>query len=200
MRVVVVTCALLAVTSTASAKDHSQRLQETYPDAAEVISHRVNQKRAKMKLTAAEGERAAKVLLELLESSKPLRQLVAVMPHSSVELARAVDERDLPRAEADAIADYLFKLVTAIDFARLEQFDRNHSHVTGRQWREIDYSGERMTWRGQKKYWSARGVHDFKTVAHIDAYMRAAARMRHWKRVYRPRKKISSFVYQPSKR
>jgi hypothetical protein len=164
--------------------------------AAAVIARRVAQRSPKMKLDPAQGARAARAALRHFARSPQLRALESVMPRSAVELIRAIDERDLPAREADAIADYLEQLVEALDFARLDNFDRNHSHVTGRRWREIDYSGENMTWRRQKAYWAPRGVGDFRTVAHIDAYMRRAARMRHFTRVYRPRGSMSRFRYR----
>jgi hypothetical protein len=78
-----------------------------------------------------------------------------------------------------------------LDFARLHVFDENHSHVTGREWPEIDYSGEGMTWQGQRAYWHPRGVESFKRAAFIHAYFVGAEPMPHWKRVYRPRGKMA---------
>jgi hypothetical protein len=120
------------------------------------------------------------------------------MPRSTVELIRAIAERGLPASQADAIADYLAQLVSAVDFARLDNFDRNHSHVTGRRWQEIDYSGEAMTWQGQRRYWAPRGVLDFRSVEHIHAYMKQAAAMKHFARVYHPRHRFDRFRYRPT--
>jgi hypothetical protein len=47
-----------------------------------------------------------------------LRALHAVMPRSTVELARAVRERGLPIEEADAIARYLVRVVEVLKRAR----------------------------------------------------------------------------------
>lgn len=191
--------AMVVLSSSASAGGEIERLREAgYPRAAAVIRERVAQRSAKMKLTAGEGERAARALREQLARSPALRRLAPRMPHTAVELARAVAERDLPAADAGAIADYLGQLIAALDFGNLARFDRNHSHVTGRRWREIDYSGEGMTWQGQKRYWSARGVGDFRSVAHIDKYFRQAARMAYFDRIYRPRRSIRSFNYRPA--
>jgi hypothetical protein len=108
------------------------------------------------------------------------------MPRSAVELARAVRERGVSAAAAEAIATYLVRFTGALRFRRLAVFDDNHSHVIGRDWHQIDYSGEGMTWQGQRDYWAPRGVADFKDVDHIRAYFAAASRMEHWERVYRP--------------
>ena len=190
--------AALGCASPASAGDAIEHLRsDGYPEAAAVIERRIAQRSPKMKLTAVEGQRAARALQEQLARSAALRRLAALMPKSSIELARAVAERGLPASEADAIADYLGQLVAALDFANLGQFDENHSHVTGRRWHEIDYSGEPMTWRGQKRYWSARGVGDFRSVKNIEAYMRQASKMRYFRRIYRPRGSMRAFRFRP---
>ncbi|HEU5056607.1 MAG TPA: hypothetical protein VFU21_08770 [Kofleriaceae bacterium] len=157
--------------------------------AADVIARRVAQRRPKMRLTAEEGRAAAAALLALADR-EPWRALHAVMPRSTVELARAVAERGLPAADAEEIARYLVRVVAACRFERLATFDDNHSHVTGRDWHEIDYSGEGMTWQGQKAYWQPRGVESFRKAEFIRAYFTAAERMEHWKRVYRPRGRL----------
>ena len=153
--------------------------------AADAIARRGAQTKPKFKLTRAEGLACARYLLEV--DSAAIRALHEVMPRSTVELVRATHERGVPAAEADRIAAFLVGYVAEKNFSRLDNFDRNHAHVTGRSFPEIDYSGEGMTWRKQKAYWSGRGVPDFKTAAHIRAYMRQAESMPHFERVYRPR-------------
>lgn len=157
--------------------------------AAEAIARRVAQPKPKMKLSPAEALTAA---LALLEHREQLRALHDVMPRSTVELARAVRERGVPIAEVERIASYLVEVVRALDFERLATFDENHSHVTGRDWPEIDYTGEGMTWQSQKADWQPRGVADFRTVASIHAYFVGAEKLPHWKKVYRPRGMMSA--------
>jgi hypothetical protein len=157
--------------------------------AAETIARRVAQPRPKMKLSRSEALTAA---LALLEHGPRFRVLHDVMPRSTVELARAVRDRDLPIDEAERIAIYLVEVVRALDFARLATFDENHSHVTGRDWPQIDYTGEGMTWQSQKADWQPRGVTDFRTVTSIHAYFVGAEKLPHWRKVYRPRGKMSS--------
>ena len=115
----------------------------------------------------------------------------AVMPRSTVELARAVGERGVALADADDIAAYLVRVTQALRFERLDRFDENHSHVTGRDWPDIDYTGEGMTWQSQKADWSPKGVVDFKKRAHIHAYFTGAEKLPHWDKVYRPRGKLA---------
>ena len=154
-------------------------------DAAAVIERRVAQGKPKMKLSAAQALAAATALVELDRES--LRALHAVMPRSTVELARAVRERGVSIDELDAIAAYLVRVVDVLAFERLGVFDENHSHVTGRDWPDIDYTGEGMTWQGQRDHWSPKGVSSFKRARFIHAYFAGAEKLPHWQRVYRPR-------------
>lgn len=159
-----------------------------YADAADVIERRVAQQEPKMKLTAEQGVAAATALVDLDRDA--FRELHAVMPRSTVELARAVRERGVSADEADAIARYLVRVVKALSFERLATFDENHSHVTGRDWPDIDYTGERMTWQSQRADWAPKGVISFKRASFIHAYFVGAERLPHWQRVYRPRGKM----------
>lgn len=154
--------------------------------AVEIIDQRITQHAPKMRLSAEQGLAAARAVLALADRES-IRALHAVMPRSTVELARAVAERGVPADEAETIARYLVGVVEVVAFERLPVFDENHSHVTGREWHEIDYSGERMTWQQQKADWTKQGVESFKTARSIHAYFVGAERLPHWKRVYRPR-------------
>ena len=158
---------------------------------AEVIERRVAQAAPKMKLTVGQGRAAAIATLAVLDRTG-VRELARVMPRSTVELARAVAERGVSLDELDRITAYLVRVVLALDFARLATFDENHSHVTGRDWHEIDYSGEAMTWQGQRASWLPKGVDSFKRAAFIHAYFVGAERLPHWRRVYKPRGRMSA--------
>jgi hypothetical protein len=155
--------------------------------ALAIIDERAAQSEPKMKLTPAAAAAAVRYLGTHLERSSALRRLHGPMPHSTVELVRAIEERAVTEDEADRIARYLVHLVETLDFAKLRRFDINHSHVTGREWHEIDYTGEGMTWQGQQKYWSKKGVPSFKRAAYIHAYMTHAYRLPHFARAYAPR-------------
>jgi hypothetical protein len=156
-----------------------------YVRAAAVIEERIAQAKPKMKLTREQGLAAATALVELDRDA--FRELHAVMPRSTIELARAVRERGVPVDEAEAIARYLVRVTQALSFERLATFDDNHSHVTGRDWPDIDYTGEGMTWQSQRADWEPKGVTNFKRASFIHAYFVGAERLPHWKRVYRPR-------------
>jgi hypothetical protein len=159
-----------------------------YGEAARIIDARIAQTKPKMKLSDEDGVSVASAIVDLdREMRDALLALHAVMPRSTVELARAVRERGVSVDEAEAIARYLVRVVETLDFDRLATFDENHSHVTGRDWPDIDYTGEGMTWQGQKADWEPKGVTSFKRATFIHAYFVGAERLPHWKRVYRPR-------------
>lgn len=173
--------------------DASSPVTAFVADAAlAIIEERVGQSQPKMKLSPTAGAAAVRHLRTHLDRSADLRHLHGSMPHSTVELVRAIEERDVPAEEADRIARYLAHLVEALDFAKLRRFDINHSHVTGREWHEIDYTGESMTWQGQKRYWSKKGVASFKRADYIHAYMMHAYRLPHFARAYAPRGRIEA--------
>jgi hypothetical protein len=161
-----------------------------FGDAADTIARRAAQRAPKMRLDAGAARRTATAVLAVADRDAFVA-LHRVLPRSTVELARAIAERDLDLAEAEAIATYLVRVVAALRFERLSTFDENHSHVTGRDWHQIDYSGEAMTWQGQRDHWVPRGVGSFKRAADIHAYFVGAERLPHWRRVYRPRGRMS---------
>jgi hypothetical protein len=161
-----------------------------FAGAADAVARRTAQRRPKMRLGLEEGVAAARALLGIAQIDA-VRGLQALMPRSTVELARAVDERHLPIGEATAIAGYLGRVVAALEFEGLDRFDESHSHVIGRHWHEIDYRGEGMTWRRQRAHWAPRGVADFRSVPSIHAYFVGAEPLRHWQRVYRPRRRFA---------
>ncbi len=167
--------------------------QDRLAAAADVIAARVGQRSPKMKLTTDEGVAVAGYLLTRISEMSRVRRLHAIMPHTTVELVRAVAERDVAPDEADRIASYLTRLVDHLAFSRLERFDINHSHVVGREWHEIDYSGEKMTWPAQAKYWSKQGVINFKKAEYIHRYFAHARKLPHFTRVYRPSREWGGF-------
>lgn len=162
-----------------------------FGEAADVIARRWAQRAPKMRLDGAAAEAAARAVLGLADR-EAFVALHRVMPRSTVELARSTVERGVAVADAEAIAGYLVRVVAALDFERRATFDDNHAHVTGRDWHQIDYAGEGMTWQGQRDYWVPRGVAGFKRAADIHAYFVGAERLSHWRRVYRPRGRMSA--------
>jgi len=171
----------------ALARLRSQRLGA----AADVLAARVAQRGAKMKLAPSQARDAALALARRLPSSPSLRALHDVMPQSLVELVRAVEERSLPVGDAEAIAAYLVRLTSTLRLGNLAHFDANHSHVIGRHWHEIDYTGEGTTWQARRKHWARFGVADFRTATHVHRYFVAESKLGYFKRIYRPRGRMA---------
>lgn len=165
---------------------------------AEILRGRVEQRSAKMKLGRESARDAALQVVEAIDRSVPIRALARVLPHSTIELARANHERGVAAADADGIATYLLAFIQVLRFDNLRRLDINHSHVVGREWQQIDYSGEGMTWQGQKAYWAPRGVMDFKKAEHIHAYFRHASKLPHFDRVYRPGGSMDDLIWPPT--
>ncbi|MEM9490224.1 MAG: hypothetical protein AAGC55_13845 [Myxococcota bacterium] len=174
--------------------------REDLAGVAVVIRGRVAQRAAKMKLSAEQGRDAAGYVLAARIAVARLGEMAEIMPHSTVELARAVAERGVSDAAAAEIVAFHLAFTRAMRFGKLRNFDVNHSHVVGRDWRDIDYSGEGMTWQGQKAYWEPKGVADFKSAAHIYAYFRQAYHLPHFSRVYRPAGALEDFAWPPTDR
>ncbi|HLU67513.1 MAG TPA: hypothetical protein VKZ63_14625 [Kofleriaceae bacterium] len=159
--------------------------------AAAVLQRRVRQRSPKMKLAPAEAAAIARALLRRLPEMPEARALERLMPRSTVELVRAVEERGLPGAEAERMARYLRGMVRALRPGNLAQLDANHSHVIGRRWHEIDYTGEGTTWQERRAEWSRHGVGDFRSAVHLHRYFTAEESLPYFRRIYRPRGRMS---------
>ena len=160
--------------------------------AARVLAARVAQRSPKMRLTPDQARAAAAALLRHLPSMPAARALHDLMPQTLVELVRAVAERGVPRADAEALAAYLLRFARTLRFANLAQLDTNHSHVVGRHWHEIDYTGEGTTWQARRDHWARLGVKDFRTAAHVHRYFAAESSLAYFKRIYRPRGRMAA--------
>lgn len=80
--------------------------------AASVIDGRVKQESPKYDLSEDQAKAVAEYLLDDMPRMPHSRKLVDVLPRTTVELIRAVHERDVDGGEAEKIADYLVRLTT----------------------------------------------------------------------------------------
>jgi hypothetical protein len=151
-----------------------------------VVDERVRQERRKMKLTPEEGAKAAGYLADELPAMPRTHELSAVMPKTAVELVRSVRERNVTRAEAESMADYLATLRAALKLGNPEPFDENCSHVVGREWHEIDYRGEGMTWENQKRVYARHGVTSFRDRDNLERFFRIESTAPYFRKLYRP--------------
>ncbi|HEY3355687.1 MAG TPA: hypothetical protein VGQ83_20715 [Polyangia bacterium] len=170
----------------------AQLRRQRLSPAAEILAARVAQRGPKMRLSREQAREAALALAQRLPSMVAARNLLGVMPRATVELIRAVQERGVPRDEAEAMATYLLRLAGALRLGNQARFDENHSHVIGRHWREIDYTGEGTTWQARQAHWSRLGVQDFRRAVCLHRYFVAEEKLAYFRRIYRPQGKMSA--------
>lgn len=156
-----------------------------WPTLADILAVRVSQTRRKMKLTEEEAARAAVALVDELPAMPHARQLLEPMPKATIELVRSVRERGVARAEAEQMAEYLLQARTALDMDNPSPFDENCSHVVGREWQDIDYRDEGMTWQKQQAIYAPKGVPDFKNTANLRQFFRIESKAPYFQKLYR---------------
>jgi len=168
-----------------------------YAKAAKVLTSRVDQLEKKHKLTKEQATEAAVAMVKLLPKMANTTQLLERLPRCTVELVRAVDERGVPMAEAERIAEFHLTYTKAAGLSRLDLFDEAHSHIIGRDFSQIDYTGEGTTWQQRQASWAKVGVENFKTASSICRYFRAESKMGYHKRLFNPKR---SFPHEVEER
>jgi hypothetical protein len=158
-----------------------------YGPAADVLESRVSQERQKMKLTPEEARQIANYLLEGLPNMPECAALLQRMPRATVEIVRAVRERGVESGEAERMAQYLSHFLDIMDLGNPGRFDESVSHVIGRTYEQIDWSGENTSAEDQRRSWERYGVPDFRTAEHYHNYLRHAVTMRWFTRAFQPR-------------
>ena len=139
-----------------------------------------------MKLTPEQGSFAESYIRMELPRSPALLALAASMPKTTIELARAVHERGVSRQDADGIAAYLLRMLGSMRISRLDKFDECCSHVLGRRWGQIDYSGEGIDWRKQERFYSSKGAPDLLTEEHVRSYFAVESKMPYFRKIFSP--------------
>jgi len=115
-----------------------------------------------------------------------LAELQNFLPKTTLELLIAINERNLDKKEADLMAKYLQGLLKSVNFQNVTAFDNNTSHIIGRQWHEIDYSGEGMTWQGQKAKYAPYDISDFKSVDCLKKFFIVESKLPYFNKIYKP--------------
>ncbi len=151
-----------------------------------VLQSRVKQHHQKMKLQVEDAEQF-KVFLRGLHDPLPhLNQLQHVLPKTTVELLMAVNKRGLELKEAEKMAEYLKGVVDEFRFSNPSAFDENTSHIIGREWSEIDYSGEGMTWQKQKAKYQPFGIEHFKSLENLERFIPVESKLPYFNKIYKP--------------
>lgn len=138
-----------------------------------------------MKLTEEEAARAALALIDELPAMPHARQLLELMPKATIELVRSVRERGVPRDEAERMAEFLLQARAALAMDNPTPFDENCSHVVGREWQDIDYRDEGMTWQKQQAIYVPKGVASFKDAANLRQFLRIESKAPYFQKLYR---------------
>ena len=155
-----------------------------------ILISRVIQTKPKMKLSLTQAQSLGLFLNNLTTPTPELIHLQKVLPKTTVELLMAVYSRGLPLAEAEKMAAYLQTILDKFQFENVKQFDENTSHIIGREWQDIDYTGEGMTWQKQKQHYLSYGIVNFKSAKNLNKFFAVESKLPYFRKIYRPRIKI----------
>lgn len=140
-----------------------------------------------MKLQESNAKSLEKFLSSTNYNFIYLSELQNFLPKNTLELLIAINERSLDKKEADIMAKYLQELIESYNFQNVAAFDENTSHIIGRDWHDIDYSGEGMTWQGQKAKYAPYGITDFKSVNCLKKFFAVESKLPYFTKIYKPR-------------
>lgn len=163
------------------------------PALSDIIAKRVAQESPKMKLTASEAQLIESYLKADLPSMQPVSLLASRMPKTAIELVRAVHERGVTRNDAEGIASYINRMLDSMGMARLGTFDECCSHVLGRRWDQIDYSGESLDSQAQERRYRALGVPDLLTAENVRKYFAVESKLPYFRKIFKPRGPLPEF-------
>jgi hypothetical protein len=171
----------------------SPQLTSDYSELSAIISGRVAQESSKMKLTPEEGRLAESYLRSDLPRMPSASALAGRMPKTAIELVRAVHERGVSRDDAEAIAAYLARMLDSMQMGKIDKFDECCSHVLGRRWSQIDYSGESLDAQKQERFYLSKGIPDLLTAEHVRGYFRVETQMPYFRRIFNPQGPLPEF-------
>lgn len=147
---------------------------------------RISQTEQKMKLKESDVQSLERHLQNLHYNFLYLSQLQFKMPKTTIELLIATYQRGVDTNEADKMAQYLLNQVDIYQFKNLSAFDTNTSHIIGREWHEIGYSGENMTWETQKEKYAPYGVSHFKSLECLQKFFPVESKLPYFNKMYGP--------------
>ncbi|HJD67171.1 MAG TPA: NUDIX hydrolase [Rickettsia endosymbiont of Bembidion lapponicum] len=151
-----------------------------------ILNARVEQTARKMKLQESNAKSLEKFLSSTNYNFIYLSELQNFLPKTTLELLIAINERGLDIKEADLMAKYLQGLIESYNFQNVAAFDENTSHIIGRDWHEIDYSGEGMTWQGQKAKYTPYDITNFKSVECLKKFFAFESKLPYFTKIYKP--------------
>ena len=181
------------LTGNASPTPVQSPLQEIYPALSSIIAKRVAQESQKMRLTTEQGRLAESYLRADLPAMQSMALLASRMPKTTIELVRAVHERGVTREDAEGMAAYLNRMLDSMQMRKLGTFDECCSHVLGRRWDQVDYSGERLDPHEQERHYASRGVPDLLTAEHVRRYFAVESKMPYFRKIFNPQGPLPEF-------
>jgi hypothetical protein len=182
-----------AIPETASPTATQSPPSEVFTALNSIIARRVAQESTKMKLSPEEGRLAESYLRADLPAMQSMALLASRMPKTTIELVRAVNERGVIREDAEGIAAYLNRMLDSMGMSRIDTLDECCSHVLGRRWGQIDYSGESLDSQRQERLYTSRGVPDLLTAEHVRRYFAVESKMPYFKKIFNPQGPLPEF-------
>ena len=177
IKVLIFTFALLFTTICFNFNAYSYSANSKYQvpgkwkELSSVLESRVGQSGRKMKLTQSAATEFVQYLFDIDVELSNLIELQKILPKTTVELIMSTKLRGVSLEEAERMALYLRNITLIYHFKNPQAFDENTSHIIGRDWHEIDYSGEPMTWQKQKDKYTPIGVKNFKTLESLKNFI-----------------------------
>ncbi len=181
------------ITDTASPTPGQSPLSDIYPALSSIIAKRVAQESPKMRLTPEQGRQAESYLHADLPSMQSMALLASRLPKTAIELVRSVHERGVTREDAEGMAAYLNRMLDTMGMAKLGTLDECCSHVLGRRWSQIDYSGERLDPNEQERHYTSRGIPDLLTAEHVRRYFAVESKMPYFRKIFNPQGPLPEF-------
>ncbi len=169
----------------------AQAITDNWHSLQPIIDSRVAQTNKKMKLYPQDVE-DIKAILSTLDDAPNLSSMQRVLPKTTLELIRAIAQRNLDFNEAESMAGYMDAIVQKFNFENIQSFDENTSHIIGREWSEIDYSGENMTWQNQKEKYAYHDIQHFKSQEMLKKFFSVESKLPYFKKIYKPRSIITN--------
>jgi hypothetical protein len=186
MKITMVACTFSGLLLSPPTVARECRLPQHWQKLCGILSTRVTQTQPKMKLEESEAA-GLESFLKSPHNFPNLERLQAVLPKTTLELLMAIQNRGLSGVEAELMARYLKKIIDVFQFKNSAAFDENTSHIMGRQWHEIDYSGEGMTWEKQKAFYAPYEIDHFKSLACLEKFFKVESKLPYFKKIYKPK-------------
>ena len=149
-----------------------------------ILQARYEQPQPKMKLTTDQLNNFVDFLVQLEQATPELLKLQNSLPKTTLELLRAIQSRGLSVNEAENMATYLYTIPERFLVKNIAAFDENTSHIIGRDWHEIDYHGEGMTWEKQQQKYAPYGITNFKTLDNLTKFFPIESNLPYFRKVY----------------